>query len=74
MTGARPDRHGGGRGEGRAAALEDPGTREVNARHGDDHGVDLGKLRALAKRLKTQQEFARGLRATGDSAARLPAT
>ncbi|MFJ2085388.1 hypothetical protein ACIOBK_22890 [Micromonospora chokoriensis] len=35
------------------AALEDPRTREVNAKHGDDHGVHLGKLRALAKRLKT---------------------
>ncbi|KAA6215209.1 DNA alkylation repair protein [Streptomyces albofaciens JCM 4342] len=53
------------------AGLADPKTREVNARHGDDHGVNLGKLRALAKRLKTQQELARGLWATGDSAARL---
>jgi drug/metabolite transporter (DMT)-like permease len=34
--------------------LEDPKAREVNARHGDDHGVHLGALRALAKRLKTQ--------------------
>ncbi|MEH0927321.1 DNA alkylation repair protein [Micromonospora sp. CPCC 205558] len=53
------------------AALADPKTREVNAKHGDDHGVHLGKLRALAKRLKTQQELARQLWATGDSAARL---
>ncbi len=53
------------------AALEDPRTREVNERHGDDHGVNLGKLRALAKRLKTQQDLARQLWATGDSAARL---
>ena len=29
------------------AALEDPRVREVNARHGDDHGVNLGKLRAV---------------------------
>ena len=36
------------------AALEDPRSREVNERHGDDHGVNLSKLRALAKRLKTQ--------------------
>jgi 3-methyladenine DNA glycosylase AlkD len=43
----------------------------VNERHGDDHGVNLSRLRALAKRLKTQQELARQLWATGDSAARL---
>lgn len=42
------------------AGLEDPKAREVNERHGDDHGVNLGKLRALAKRLKTQQELACG--------------
>lgn len=40
------------------AALEDPRAREVNERHGDDHGVNLGQLRAVAKRLKTQQELA----------------
>ncbi|MEV8624834.1 DNA alkylation repair protein [Streptomyces sp. NBC_01268] len=53
------------------AALEDPKARAVNERHGDDHGVNLGKLRALAKRLKTQQELARGLWATDDTAAML---
>ncbi|MEU5950898.1 DNA alkylation repair protein [Streptomyces sp. NPDC047525] len=53
------------------AALEDPKAREVNERHGDDHGVNLTKLRALAKRLKTQQELARGLWETEDTAARL---
>ncbi|MEV0155531.1 DNA alkylation repair protein [Micromonospora sp. NPDC050686] len=53
------------------AELEDPRAREVNERHGDDHGVNLGKLRALAKRLKTQQDLARELWATGDTAARL---
>ncbi len=53
------------------AALEDPRAREVNARHGDDHGVNLGKLRAIAKRLKTQQELALELWETGDTAARL---
>jgi 3-methyladenine DNA glycosylase AlkD len=52
-------------------ALEDPRIREVNARHGDDHGVNLGELRAAAKRLKTQQDLARELWASGDSAARL---
>jgi 3-methyladenine DNA glycosylase AlkD len=53
------------------AALEDPRIREVNARHGDDHAVNLTKLRAVAKRLKTQQELARELWASGDSAGRL---
>ncbi|MGW6566294.1 DNA alkylation repair protein [Streptomyces sp. NPDC054975] len=53
------------------AALEDPKARAVNERHGDDHGVNLGKLRAVAKRLKTQQELARGLWETDDTAARL---
>jgi 3-methyladenine DNA glycosylase AlkD len=53
------------------ATLEDPKAREVNERHGDDHGVNLGKLRALAKRLKTQQELARRLWDTDDTAARL---
>ncbi|MGO4859871.1 DNA alkylation repair protein [Arthrobacter sp. 2MCAF14] len=53
------------------AALEDPRAREVNEKHGNDHGVNLGKLRALAKRLKTQQELAHQLWATDDTAARL---
>jgi 3-methyladenine DNA glycosylase AlkD len=53
------------------AALEDPKAREVNEKHGDDHGVNLGKLRALAKELKTQQELARQLWDTADTAARL---
>ena len=53
------------------AALDDPKTRAVNEKHGDDHGVNLGRLRAVAKRLKTQQELARELWGTADSAARL---
>ncbi|WP_433282642.1 DNA alkylation repair protein [Micromonospora sp. CA-244673] len=53
------------------AELEDPKARAVNERHGDDHGVNLGRLRALAKRLKTQQDLALQLWETGDSAARL---
>ncbi|MFE7552009.1 DNA alkylation repair protein [Streptomyces gardneri] len=53
------------------AGLEDPKARAVNERHGDDHGVNLGKLRALAKRLKTQQELSYRLWRTEDSAARL---
>ncbi|MGP9502391.1 DNA alkylation repair protein [Specibacter sp. AOP5-B1-6] len=55
------------------AALEDPKARAINEKHGDDHGVNLGKLRAIAKRLKSQQELARELWATGDTAARLVA-
>lgn len=53
------------------AALEDPKAREVNERHGDDHGVNLSSLRALAKRLRTQQELACQLWETDDTAARL---
>ncbi|MFI9025301.1 DNA alkylation repair protein [Streptomyces sp. NPDC053560] len=53
------------------AALEDPKVRAVNEKHGDEHGVNLTTLRALAKRLKTQQDLARELWQTGDSAARL---
>jgi 3-methyladenine DNA glycosylase AlkD len=55
------------------ATLDDPKARAINERHGDDHGVNLGALRAIAKRLKTQQELAVALWATGDSAARLVA-
>ncbi|MEU5871061.1 DNA alkylation repair protein [Glycomyces sp. NPDC047369] len=53
------------------AALDEPKARAVNARHGDDHGVNLTKLRAVAKRLKTRQDLAVDLWATGDTAARL---
>lgn len=53
------------------AALEDPRVREVNERRGDDHGVNLGQLRAVAKRLRTQPELARALWRTQDTAARL---
>lgn len=53
------------------AALVDPRMREVNLRHGDDHGVNLTALRGLAKRLRTQHELARELWATGDSDPRL---
>ena len=53
------------------AALEDPKARQVNEKHGDDHGVNLGKLRALAKRLGTRPDLARELWTTADTAARL---
>ncbi|MYW09075.1 DNA alkylation repair protein [Streptomyces sp. SID2563] len=55
------------------AALDDPRARAVNARHGDDHGVNLTKLRALAKRLGKRQELAVELWGTDDTAARLVA-
>ena len=54
-------------------AVEDPKIREVNQRHGNDIGVNLSKLRAIAKRLKTQHEFAAELWASGDPQARLVA-
>ncbi|MGW7410891.1 DNA alkylation repair protein [Streptomyces sp. NPDC054863] len=53
------------------AGLDDPRARAVNEKHGDDHGVNLTKLRALAKRLKTQPDLARELWATDDTAAKL---
>lgn len=53
------------------AVLEDPKMRAANEKRGDDHGVNLSKLRALAKQLKTQQDLARELWATDDTAARL---
>jgi 3-methyladenine DNA glycosylase AlkD len=56
------------------AALEDPKMREANKRRGDDHGVNLTHLRALAKGLKTQHDLALQLWATGDTAGRLLAT
>jgi 3-methyladenine DNA glycosylase AlkD len=56
------------------AALENPKVREANQRRGDDHGVNLSQLRALAKRLKAQHVLAPELWATGDTAGRLLAT
>ncbi|MGW0892900.1 DNA alkylation repair protein [Saccharopolyspora sp. NPDC002578] len=53
--------------------MEDPKTRAVNERHGDDHAVNLTKLRAVAKRLKVQHDLAGELWRTGDTAARLVA-
>jgi 3-methyladenine DNA glycosylase AlkD len=52
-------------------ALADPKVREANEKRGDDHGVNLSKLRELAKRLKTQHELAADLWATDDTAAKL---
>ena len=56
------------------AALEDRKMREANERRGDDHGVNLTRLRALAKQVKTQHELALQLWSTGNTAARLLAT
>ncbi|MFE5935612.1 DNA alkylation repair protein [Streptomyces sp. NPDC056470] len=53
------------------AALEDPKMRAANEKRGDDHGVNLTRLRALAKELGTQQDLARDLWATDVTAARL---
>ena len=55
------------------AALEDPRARKVNERHGDDHGVNLTKLRGVAKALKSDHDVALRLWKTGDTAARLVA-
>lgn len=53
------------------AELADARIREVNERHGDDHAVNLTKLRAVAKRVKKNHPLAVELWGTGDSAARL---
>jgi len=56
------------------ALLQDPKLRATNEERGDDHGVNLSAMRAVAKRLKTQHELAIELWAIGDTAARLLAT
>ena len=55
------------------ASLENEKIRAVNARHGDDHVVNLTKLRAVAKDLKKNDELAAELWDSGDTAARLVA-
>lgn len=55
------------------ATLEDPKVRAVNEKHGDAHGVNLTKLRAVAKEIKSNPGLAVELWATGDTAARLVA-
>ncbi|MFD4367916.1 DNA alkylation repair protein [Rhodococcus sp. NPDC058521] len=49
-------------------ALEDPKVRAANEKRGDDHGINLGKLRALAKKVKTDHDLAQQLWSTGTSA------
>jgi 3-methyladenine DNA glycosylase AlkD len=53
------------------AALEDPKMRAANERRGDDHGINLSRMRAVAKRIKLDQPLARELWATDETAARL---
>lgn len=53
------------------AALEDPKARAVNERHGDAHGVNLTKMRGLAKRIGVDQDLARALWASDDVAGQL---
>lgn len=53
------------------AALEDPKARAVNERHGDAHGVNLSRMRALAKRIGTDPGLARELYDCGDVAGQL---
>lgn len=55
------------------AELADPRILAVNQKHGDDHAVNLTKLRAVAKRWKTWPELSAHLWESGDSAARLVA-
>ncbi|MGF3053908.1 DNA alkylation repair protein [Microbacterium sp. YY-03] len=55
------------------SALEDPKARAVNERHGDDHGVNLTKLRGVAKRIGMNRELAGELWATDVTPARLVA-
>ncbi|GAA1537087.1 3-methyladenine DNA glycosylase AlkD [Microbacterium ginsengiterrae] len=53
------------------AALEDPKMRAANEKRGDDHGINLSKMRALAKRIKTDHTLAQQLWETGETAPRL---
>ncbi|MGO4680769.1 DNA alkylation repair protein [Microbacterium sp. 2MCAF23] len=53
------------------AALEDPKARAVNERHGDAHGVNLSRMRALAKRIGTDPGLSRELYDCGDVAGQL---
>lgn len=53
--------------------LADPKILAVNERHGDDHAVNLTKLRSVAKNLKKNQDLALKLWSSGDTAARLVA-
>ncbi len=53
------------------AALEDPKMRAANEQRGDDHGINLSKMRGLAKQIKTDHALAKELWSTGETAPRL---
>lgn len=53
------------------AALEDPKMRAANEKRGDDHGINLSRMRALAKRIKTDQLLAQQLWTTHETSAQL---
>ena len=55
-------------------SLREPKILEVNSRHGDDHAVNLTKLRAVAKRFGMDTALARELWATDVTEARLLTT
>jgi 3-methyladenine DNA glycosylase AlkD len=55
------------------AALEDPRMRAANETRGDDHGVNLTRLRGVAKAVKKNHELAIRLWDTDHTAARLVA-
>src|SRR6188768_484151 len=53
------------------AALEDPKMRAANEKRGDDHGMNLSRLRGVAKKIKTDQPIAQELWATAETPAKL---
>ena len=53
------------------AALEDPKMRAANEKRGDDHGMNLSRLRGVARRIKTDHLLATELWATGETGPRL---
>lgn len=57
----------------RLDSLADPRILAVNEKHGDDHAVNLTKLRAVAKEAGRDAKLARELWETGDTACRLVA-
>lgn len=57
----------------RIEELEDPKVQKVNEKQGDDHGVKLADVRALAKEIKSNHDLAERLWETGNTAAQLVA-
>ncbi len=51
--------------------LENPRVRAVNERHGNDFGIKMADLRAMAKQLKSNQELGRELWQSHETAAQL---